>query len=117
MQLPNAALAIVAEAKIVRYLLSPVHPRGGSKARYFLGYGFRTVSWNEFADAIRALAASNPVSSRVESAGKMRYVVEGLLHTPSGRQARVRTVWVIEGKATVPRFITAYPLEARKWRT
>jgi hypothetical protein len=40
MKLPNAHLATVPEAKVTRYLLNPAHPAGGSKATFFLRFGF-----------------------------------------------------------------------------
>jgi hypothetical protein len=40
-RLPFSEHALVAEAKLVGYLLNPVHPRGRHKARFFLGVGFR----------------------------------------------------------------------------
>ena len=40
MKLPNAAHAIVPERKVTLYLLNPAHPIGGSKATFFLHFGF-----------------------------------------------------------------------------
>lgn len=43
-----------------------------------------------------------------------RYVIEGPLIAPNGRELQIRTVWFIEEGSRAPRFVTAYPL---KWRT
>jgi hypothetical protein len=40
MKLPNCELATLSEQKITRYLLNPAHPAGGSKASFFLRFGF-----------------------------------------------------------------------------
>jgi hypothetical protein len=40
MKLPNCELATVSEQKITRYLLNPAHPAGGSKASFFMRFGF-----------------------------------------------------------------------------
>jgi len=40
MKLPNAHLATVPERKVTHYLLNPAHPAGGSKASFFLRFGF-----------------------------------------------------------------------------
>lgn len=40
MKLPNAELAVVPERKATQYLLNPAHPAGGSKAWFFLRFGF-----------------------------------------------------------------------------
>ncbi len=47
-----------------------------------------------------------------EDGDGLTYVVEGRMKTPSGRQPRVRTVWLVESGEVAPRFITAYPLGA-----
>jgi len=40
MKLPNAQSATVPERKVTQYLLNPAHPAGGSKAWFFLRFGF-----------------------------------------------------------------------------
>ncbi len=44
-QLPDAERAAVPERKIVDYLLSPFHPDGRGKARFFRGFGFSAAQW------------------------------------------------------------------------
>ena len=41
MKLPQVHIAIVLEAKLVDYLLSPMHRRGKSKAAFFYGAGIQ----------------------------------------------------------------------------
>ena len=41
-----------------------------------------------------------------------RYEIEGELAAPDGRRPRVCTAWQIDIGETLPRLITAYPLEA-----
>ena len=52
------------------------------------------------------------MADTVTDADGVSYLVEGPLATPSGRQPRVRTVWLVETGELAPRFITAYPLPA-----
>jgi hypothetical protein len=40
MKLPNAHLAVVPKRKITLCLLNPAHSAGGSKAVFFLRFGF-----------------------------------------------------------------------------
>lgn len=40
-RLPHADAAQVADAKLTQYLLNPLHPRGDSKATFFLRHGYR----------------------------------------------------------------------------
>jgi hypothetical protein len=52
MKLPNAQSAIVPERKITHYLLNPAHPAGGSKAAFFLRFGFTAAQWEQLAGAL-----------------------------------------------------------------
>ena len=40
-----------------------------------------------------------------------RYVIEGAMETPDGRNPSVRAVWFVRTGEDVPRFVTAYPLK------
>jgi hypothetical protein len=44
-KLPNYQQAIVADSKIVNYLLSEDHPKGKDKAVFFILFGFTIESW------------------------------------------------------------------------
>jgi len=49
----------------------------------------------------------------VESASSdhgTKYVVDGLITTPSGDQVKLRTVWIVDEGQNNPRFVTAYPM-------
>ena len=61
MKLPNAHLATVPEPKITRYLLNPAHPAGGSKASFFLRFGFTVADWPRLAGALLRHARENEV--------------------------------------------------------
>jgi hypothetical protein len=45
-------MAVVAERKFAGYLLNPAHPAGGSKAHFFLRFGFSAAGWRELAAAL-----------------------------------------------------------------
>ena len=107
--LPNAALARVDEEKVTGYLLNPDHPRGASKARFFVQFGFARHQWEALAEAMKSHARSNHVAQVVESEFGTRYTVIGPLSTPSGRKPIVATVWVIGTGTKNPRLVTAYP--------
>lgn len=53
MLLPKADEAVIDPAKIRDYLLSPEHPVGRFKARFFAALGFRRDRWEELASALR----------------------------------------------------------------
>lgn len=113
MKLPNCEQAVVARAKITEYLLSPIHRRGGSKAAFFLRFGFTVDRWEMFAEALRGHACAYDVASVTPTAYGRLYRIEGAIDTPDGRGPRVRSVWMVDTGADVPRLISAYPAEAR----
>jgi hypothetical protein len=112
MRLPNASLALVAKEKVADYLLNPAHPDNGGKAAFFQSLGFRREEWEVLARALRGSATATDVTERLESAHGMKYVLEGVFETPSGRDPRVRTIWIIDRGRNCPRLVTAYPAEA-----
>lgn len=111
MGLPNADSAQVDREKIADYLLSPNHPDGAGKARFFTRFGFVIGEWVPLADALRRHGQVGTVVKSVESDYGTRYIVEGRLETPDGRNPKVRTVWILETGGAQPRLITAYPCE------
>jgi hypothetical protein len=112
MKLPGAESAIIPRRKLEDYLLNLEHPIGGGKAKFFIHFDFHRDRWEELAGALREHAHENPVTDTIHDADGITYVVEGRMKTPSGRQPRVRTIWLVETGELAPRFITAYPLEA-----
>jgi hypothetical protein len=110
MKLPNGHLAIVEREKITGYLLDPTHRFGASKARFFTAFGFETGNWTALAQALRAHARANEVSSTKETGFGPRFEMDGPLDSPDGRKPRIRTVWQLDHGALAPRLITAYPL-------
>jgi hypothetical protein len=104
MKLPGAESAIVPRDKVENYLLHLEHPIGGGKARFFIHFGFRRERWEELAEALRQHAQDNLVAETVRDEDGVAYVIEGGMKTPSGRQPRVRTGWLVETGALAPRF-------------
>ncbi|MCI0746731.1 MAG: hypothetical protein L0Y58_15120 [Verrucomicrobia subdivision 3 bacterium] len=110
MKLPNASRALISQEKITLYLLDPLHPDGGNKARFFLRHGFRAEAWIELASALKRIGEDNDVGEPVETMHGIKYVIDGTMTTPSGRRAKVRTVWIVDRGSESPRFVTAYPI-------
>lgn len=111
MKLPNHEQAVVAERKIVNYLLDETHPTGKHKAAFFKRFGFDVEKWTLLESALRRHAADHEVASTLETDEGIHYVVEGELQTPDERNPHVRCVWAIDTGSDTPRFITAYPLD------
>lgn len=111
MKLPNWEQAVVAEAKLVRYLLHLESENGKAKAKFFLAFGFTIEAWHVMADALKQHANNHEVA-KVEERPPfgIHYVIEGTLHTPDGRNPAVRVIWIIDEGDIVPRLVSAYPL-------
>jgi hypothetical protein len=113
-RLPGIEKAEVSEAKIVKYLLSTSHRAGKSKAVFFMEFGFDPQRWEELAIALKQHATDNEITREERTTFGTRYVIEGLLKAPDGRQLNVRTAWFVEDYGELPRFITAHPLKRRR---
>lgn len=111
MELPNARQAIVDPAKIRDYLLSPEHPVGRAKARFFGALGFRQVEWPLLREALLAHAFGEAELSGSGPRGQ-KYAVRGILQGPVGRGTPVISVWIVLAGEDLPRLVTAYPGEA-----
>jgi hypothetical protein len=110
MKLPNAHLATVPEAKVTRYLLNPAHPAGGSKAAFFLRFGFTAGRWQQLAEALVRHARENEVVQSEQTRHGTRYAVDGSLPAPDGNLLQVRSAWYFDPGSDTPRFVTAHPL-------
>ena len=110
MRLPNAQSATVPERKVTHYLLNPAHPAGGSKAGFFVHFGFTVVDWQQPAVALLRHARENEVVEMDQTTHGTRYVVDGPLTSPDGTSPNVRTAWYINPCSDAPRFVTAHPL-------
>lgn len=110
MKLPGLDGAVIDPKKITGYLLAETHPNGRHKARYFTGLGFSVSSWEQLAEALIRHANEHEVVKQETSPFGIRYVIEGNIQSPDARNPTIRAVWFMETNATIPYFVTAYPL-------
>ena len=110
MKLPNARQARVQPEKITRYPLAEDPSAGGGKPNFFARFGFRPDNWRELADALLAAGGAYEVARVEETNFGIKYVVEGRIDTPDGRNPRTRTIWQIDWGKDYPRLVSAYPL-------
>jgi uncharacterized protein DUF6883 len=110
MKLPEAQRAVIAPAKIQNYLLSTSHPIGRFKEPFFANLGYTIANWQKLEQDLLALATSGEAAGR-ESPYGQKYEIHGTLNGPSGKSARVLTVWIVRFGSDVPQFVTAYPGE------
>jgi hypothetical protein len=100
--------AVVDDAKVRDYLLSPEHPVGGPKARFFKSLGFSRDDWVAVQEIIAGFAKSDAQLGRRTSFGQ-KYVVVGTIEGPGGQTASIVVVWIVLAAEDFPRFVTAYP--------
>ena len=97
------------KSKLVDYLLHPVNSRG--KLGLFSRYGFGQSNWQDLRDSLLEHAQEHPVSELVASKFGTKYIVTGVLTTPSERQPLpvITAVWQQDTGEIGVRLITAYP--------
>jgi hypothetical protein len=106
--IPNVERAIVDRRKVADYLLARSHPVGRGKARFFEGLGFSADDPDALETALRSLAADPAQVVQEDTGFGTKYIADGEIRG-SVDTAPVRTVWIIEAGADIPRFVTAYP--------
>ena len=114
LRLPNAPAALVPPRKVNKYRLSLGHPVGGAKARFFRRLGYDDENSGMLEEELVRLARDGELLDRIPSAYGVKYIVEGRIRTPSGRDARVTSIWLIEAGRHRPRLVTAYPTRQRQ---
>lgn len=106
---PNSADAVISSEKIREYLLSKKHPIGMHKASFFEALGYTEAHWRRLGEDLRRIVTIGDAEpSRHNGYGQL-FVVDGKLDGPSGKAARVRTIWIILDGDGTPRLVTVYP--------
>ena len=108
--LPNTDRAVVSNRELGEYLLSDSHPFGRHKAVFFRRFGFVIQEQKVLESALIEHAAANAISRIEETQFGTKYIIDGPLTSPDGRNPRIRAIWFIEKNEDNPRFVTAYPL-------
>jgi hypothetical protein len=111
MNLPAANRAFIQSEKIRDYLLSAEHSVGRFKAAFFGRMGYSKEGWLCLHADILQLARSGVALKRQLSTFGQKYEVNGILRGPSGREARVTTIWIVKSGEDFPRLVTVYPGE------
>lgn len=106
MFVPNAAQAMIATPKITNYLL-----KNPGKSKFFLAFGFTSAQWQVLRDALLQHVVAHEYATEIPIDDGVKYVVEGTLQSPDGRNPQVRSVWMIDRGRSSPRLISAYALD------
>jgi hypothetical protein len=110
MKLPNAEQAVLEVEKLRDYCLSETHPRGKHKARVFAAtLGITSENAEELRMLIlRAIQYEEAELGEQDEYGQ-RYIVDVRVKY-SGKEATVRSTWIIRNGETVPRLTSCYVL-------
>ena len=95
--------------KITRYLLNINHPKGWSKAQFFLQRGFTPADPAVLAVALVNHAIDNWPGLVLPQAYGRSHECVGPMLFPDGTTRRVMTVWKIETGQSTASFLTAHP--------
>jgi hypothetical protein len=107
-RLLGAGSAVIDERKLLDYALDPDHPVGGAKARVFLAaLGVDRSRAAEVTAQIRAGVLAHPPQPGREDPYGARFTVDIPMSGPAGT-AVVRTGWIYDPEATVPRLVTLF---------
>jgi hypothetical protein len=109
MKLPNKESAYIPYSKLVDYLLSQTHAVGKSKSKFFRKFGFDEMNVDVLGQALKKIAREGEIIEKISSPHGEKYIIDGVMQTPIGREITVRTVWIIEKNELIPRLVTAHP--------
>lgn len=112
MNAPDWRKAKVDSSKLIDYLQSMTHPRGRSKAIFFLKLGYGLENWRSLAEALQTHALNGKASLIEETEYGALFKVEGEIKS-AVKAANIRSVWLVDWGSDVPRFITAYPMKGK----
>lgn len=110
MKLPNADRAVVDIVKLRDYCLSTSHPRGRHKARVFVtALGITAEDAEELRQAILSAVLTGDATPTERDEYGQRFVV-GFSMRRQGKEAVVRSSWIIRRGEDYPRLTSCYVL-------
>lgn len=110
MKLPNAERAVVEIEKLRDYCLSTSHPRGRHKARVFVtALGITADDAEELRQAILSAVLTEEATPTDRDEYGQRLVVDFSMRR-QGKEAVVRSSWIIRRGEDVPRLTSCYVL-------
>ena len=98
---PNA---IIAEAKLTKYLL--IHLAKDDKSRFLAQAGYRLENWQQLQQDLREQILPLEAIPTVLTQYGQKYAITGNLISPNGRAIRVKTIWMVTERRT--QFVTLF---------
>ena len=110
MKIPNAERAIVEIGKLRDYCLDPEHRDGKHKAhQFYVTFGLTAADAEVLRDILLQAVKTYDAQIGKRDIYGQRYRIDFPL-TWKGRQAVIRSGWIIREGSNVPRLVTAYPV-------
>ena len=110
MKLPNADRAVVEIEKLRDYCLSSSHPRGRHKARVFVtALGITADDADELKGAILSAVITEEATPTERDGYGQRFVVDFSMNR-QGKDAVVRSSWIVRSGEDYPRLTSCYVL-------
>jgi hypothetical protein len=110
MLIPNAEKAVVDIRKLRDYCLNPEHDDGKHKARLFLSLlGMTADAAEELRQILLEVIQSHEARLGRRDEFGQRYTLDFTIEWQN-RSATLRSGWIIEHDAEIPRLTTCYPL-------
>jgi hypothetical protein len=110
MILPHAERAVVDIRKLREYCLHPTHDEGKHMTRLFAAaLGITTSDADDLRDALLQAARTRDARLGRRDEYGQRYLIDFMIAW-RGKQAMIRSGWIVEHGTDTPRLTTCYPL-------
>ena len=107
--IPNPDRAVIDPTKLREFLLSPTHPAGRAKSRFFASLGYDAARWRRLDWDLRHQHLLQMALELEANPYGRKFLVRATLRGPNGRPAMVTSIWIVRTSEDFPRFVTAYP--------
>ena len=110
MTIPNADRAVVDIRKLIDYCLNPMHDDGKHKARLFAAtFGITAKHANELRDKLLQVVKTQDAKLGRRDEYGQRYYIDFMFDW-RGKQAMIRSGWIVENNSNTPKLTTCYPM-------
>lgn len=106
--LPNHDYAIISSDKLRDYILSPIHPIGKFKAKFFEQAGYTHKSWEILEKDIREQHLTQDAKEGPPTPFGKKYEITAPLKGPTATLL-ITSIWIVLKGENVPRLITLIP--------
>lgn len=107
--LPNYEKAVIPDEKLTGYALNLNHPTGKHKAIAFQNYlGYNISNKDLLVEQVRKKLKITPAKLRAETKHGQPFEVAMIIDGVDNKQAKVKTGWIIDKGADIPRLVSIY---------